>query len=179
VPLHADREHYGDVSKQRQRQPLEIAYVTSKGHENLQSQADGAEEKRVAVLRTADDQLQRFAHCRDVGGDVDRVGNDEHRDDHVQHRPRKLAADIGRKAVPCDTANPRTHHLNSDHQRIGQHDGPSKLVAELRTGLRVRRDAARIIVGSAGNEAGSELAQPAAGGFDHPRIVRREDDGRC
>ena len=36
---------------------------------------------RVEVAAAADHQLQRLAHGRDVGGDVDGVGNQEQGDD--------------------------------------------------------------------------------------------------
>ena len=42
--------------------------------------------------RAADDQPQRFAHGRDVGGEIERVGDEQEPDDAVeQHGGQRLA----------------------------------------------------------------------------------------
>src|SRR6202020_2163055 len=59
-----------------------------------------------------------------------------------------------------DAAKAGTDHLDADHQRIGEQHGPQHAVAELRTGLRIGGDTARIIIGGAGDEARPQLPYP-------------------
>src|SRR4030095_3479811 len=62
---------------------------------------------------------------------------------------------------------PRAHHLDADHQRIGENDGPAHLIAELRAGLRIGCNSAGVVVGGAGDEAWAKLANPSASRGDH------------
>ena len=162
APWNVDRQHQQHIGQQRHCEPLEVAHVASVRQEDLQQQANGAERDRVHMRRTADDEAQGIAHCGDVGGDVDRVGDDEQSDDTVQHGPRKVLADVCRKAVAGDAADARADHLDPDHQRIREQHRPQRQEAELRTGLRVRGDPGRIVVRGPGDEPGTQLLQPVA-----------------
>jgi hypothetical protein len=137
------------------------------GQENLQQQRDDAEHDRMPVLPPADDELQRIAHRRDVGGDVDRVGDHEHRDNRIEHRPREMSADVRSEAMAGHASHPCADHLDPHHQWKREDHRPAELIAELRTGLRVGRDPARIVVGGARDEAGAQLPEPAARHVEH------------
>ena len=51
----------------------------------------------------------------------------------------------------------RAHQLHRRHQRVGEQHRPQQTVAELRAGLGISGDAARIVVGSAGDDAGTDI----------------------
>ena len=56
--------------------------------------------------------------------------------------------------------------LDRRHQRIGQHHRPEHVEAELGAGLRIGRNAARVVVRRAGDEPGAELLEDR--GFAQP-----------
>jgi len=80
-----------------------------------------------------------------------------------------VIAEVARDAVPGDAADARTDDLDADHQRRRQEHAPQHAEAELRTGLRVGRDAARVIVGRAGDESGAEPLEKLLEALDHGR----------
>ena len=94
----------------------------------------------------------RVGHRGDVGGDVDRVGDDQQADQRHRQPARADPADVRREALPRDPADARRQHLDADHQRQRQEQRPDEREAELRAGLRIGRDAARIVVGRAGDQ---------------------------
>ena len=55
----------------------------------------------------------------------------------------------------------RRHFLDDDHQRKGQHEGPGQGIAELCADLAMRTDAARIVVGRAGDKPRPQPAEEA------------------
>ena len=55
--------------------------------------------------------------------------------------------------LPGDPADARAHGLDRGHQRIGQRHRPEHVEAELRARLGIGGDAARVVVGDAGDEA--------------------------
>ena len=71
---------------------------------------------------------------------------------------------VRRQAPARDATQARAHHLDADHQRVGENHGPQHAEAELRAGLRIGRDAARIVVRGARDETRAQLL--------HPRIFR-------
>ena len=115
-----------------------------------------AEQQRVAVRRPADHQLQRLAHGRHVGGDVQGVG--QHQQAHQRDRQPagQHAADVRRQSAPGDPADARTDHLHRDHQRCGQRQRPEQPGTVGRPGLRVGGQAAGVVVGGAGDQARPE-----------------------
>ena len=159
-------QHGADIGEQRQRQPFEDGRITRKRYEDLQHQTDQREEHDVDVAAAAGDQHQCGAHRAEIGGDVDGVGNQQQRNDEVEQRPREMGADIGGKPVAGDATDACADDLDADHQRRGDQYRPQHAVAELRAGLRIGRNAAGVVVGGAGDEAGAEL-------FQQWHIVRR------
>ena len=156
-PWQLDGEHRGDVRQQAERQPFQVAHVGGVRQKYLQRQAQHPEAERVQ-MRRADPghQARRFAHRGDVGGDVDDVGQQQQDDDGVQ-QPRRIGApDVGGQPAPGDPADARRHQLDADHERVRQHQRPQGVEAELGAGLGIRRDARRVVVGGAGDQARAE-----------------------
>src|ERR1700739_4755287 len=66
--------------------------------------------------------------------------------------------------IACDyytthAPDSRADLLNRRHQREGKEHRPEHAVAELRTHLRIRRNSARIVVRSSGNQSRSQLPE--------------------
>jgi hypothetical protein len=125
-PRHRDDEDDGDVGEQGERQPLEDAHRALVREEDLHRDADRADRQHVERLRPADQQLERLGHRRDVGGDVDRVGDDEQADQRHREPARTELADVGRQALARHPADARRQHLDADHQRRRQEQRPDQ-----------------------------------------------------
>ena len=81
----------------------------------------------------------------------------------VQQPARVMRADVAGDALAGDPADARADLLDRRHQREAEQHHPAHRVAELRAGLRVGGDAARIVVGGAGDQSRAEPAeQPLA-----------------
>ena len=151
---HAERGR--DVEQQHQCEEFQQAGVAVIGQPHFQHETDRAEHQRVEDLRTADDEAQRLAHRGEIGRDIDRVGNDEKPDQHEQHRRGQFVRDVAREPLPRLPADPCADDLDRRHERQRQEHGPGQREAELRAGLAVGRDPARIVVGRAGDEPRAE-----------------------
>jgi hypothetical protein len=53
------------------------------------------------------DQFRSFAHCCDVGGDIERVGQQQQEHDCLEHKWRERDADICSKPFASDPTDPR------------------------------------------------------------------------
>jgi hypothetical protein len=67
-----------------------------------------------------------------------------------------MLAKIARDTLARNSTDPGADLLNRDHQRIAEEHGPRDREAELRAGLAIRADPARIVVGCSGDEPGSK-----------------------
>ncbi len=159
VPRHVHHEHRTHVAQERQRHPLEQRGVARERHEDLQGERQQREEHDVDLAHPAHQELQRVAHGAQVGGDVDGVGEEQQPDDPVQEPGRVVVADVGGEPVPGDPPDARRDDLDADHERGREQHRPEQPVAVLRAGLRVRRDAARVVVRGAGDEARPEALE--------------------
>ena len=63
-----------------------------------------------------------------------------------------MAAEIMSNSMAGHAANPSGNRLNHGHQRKAEQHRPSKAVTKLSPDLAIGSDAARVVVGSAGNE---------------------------
>ncbi len=99
------------------------------------------------------------AHGRDIGTNVDRVGNEQCRDQHHHKPARQHFAHILGKAGAGNAADMCTHQLHRRHQRIGQDHRPEQMEAKLSTRLRIGGNPARIVVGRACDQPWSELCK--------------------
>jgi hypothetical protein len=105
----------------------------------------------MLVVEAADHQRECFRHGRDVGGNVEGIGCDQKKHQR-QHQPtRHHFHHIGRKALARHPADQCAHELDRDHEGNGEEDRPQQAVAELRAGLRVGRNARRVVVRRAGH----------------------------
>ena len=172
TPWNVDHQQHERVRHEGQRQPFQDGREALIRHEQLKRDSDQAEPQRVVMRGATNDELQRFAHRADVGRDIQGVGHHQQTHDEIEQRTGIVIADIARDAVPGDATDARRHDLNADHQRRREEHAPQHAEAELRTGLRIRRDAAWIVVRGAGNEAGAEAAQECFDANDHGRVLR-------
>jgi hypothetical protein len=140
-------------------------------NQDLGGEAADAERRDVEQYRAADDQPQRVAHRCDVGGDVERIGNEQKPHQGVQQRGRHRLAEIGRQSPPGDGADAGADHLNGDHERRGQEHRPAQRVAELGAALGIGGDAAGIVIGGAGNQARPEHGKQR---FRRPPFLRHQ-----
>ena len=153
APGHVDREQHRGIGQQRQRQPFQEEDVAVVGHEHLQHKRREHEQRRHQVAIDAGDQLRHLAHRGDVGGDVERIGDQQQQHDALQHDRRERRLDVGGQPLAGDAADARADRLDRRHQRIGQRHRPQHVEAELRAGLGIGGDAAGIVVGDAGDQA--------------------------
>ncbi len=109
----------------------------------------------------AREQAHALAHRADVGRDVDGVGHHQQAHQRQREPARAHLGDVGAQALSGDPADARRQHLDADHQRRGQQQRPHQAEAELRADLRIGGDAARVVVGGAGDEAGAQSAGEA------------------
>ena len=69
-------------------------------------------------------QLHRVAHSREVGPDINGVGEHERASDHSENAARKLRTEGRSKSVSCHHADTRAHVLHRSHQRPGDQRSP-------------------------------------------------------
>jgi hypothetical protein len=146
APGQRDAECCRHIGKQHQRQDLHVPGVGAVRDEDLCREADHAERQRKDHGRAADEEPNRFPHGGDVGGNIDDIGGGDQRDNPVEQRRRQHFPEIGGEAAAGDGADARADDLDRDHERGREKHRPAQRVAELGSGLRVGRDAARIVV---------------------------------
>ena len=161
--LHGQRRYH--IGEQRQRHEFQHRRIAAIRHEDLQQGRCRRENQRVFVVEAADHQRERFAHRRDIGGDVEGVRGDQ-KENQRQHQPaRRQLHHIGGEALAGDPADLRAHQLDGDHERRGEKHRPEQAVTELRAGLRIGGDARRVVIGGAGHQARTEQPEHHVPGF--------------
>jgi len=80
--VHGD--HGAEIGEECQRQPFQHRDVATIGHEDLQDRAERAEGDDVNQDRPSDQQSERVCHGTEIGADIDRVGGEKQRNDHLQ-----------------------------------------------------------------------------------------------
>ena len=63
-----------------------------------------------------------------------------------------MLTEVSGDTLSGDSSDTRADVLDDDHEGVGEQHRPGKLIARLRTGLRVGRDTAGIIVRGAGDQ---------------------------
>ena len=129
------------------------------GDENLQRERCEHEQRRHQVAIEAGDQFRHFAHCGDVGRDIEHIGDQQKQHDALKNDRWERRFDIGGESPPGDPADARAHRLDRRHQGIGERHRPQHVKAELRARLRIGGYAARVVVGHAGDQPRSEPRQ--------------------
>ena len=161
-PRHLGEEQRRHIGKQAERQPFQnfaIAFVVEK---YLRDHRRDAEHHHVHNAGAANQEFECVTHRSEIGGDVDRVGDEQEHDDKVQNGRRVMAADISSDAPARNPSYPAGDFLNRHHQRKGEQHGPADAVAELCAGLAISADAGWIVVGRASDKSRAECFQKAA-----------------
>ena len=109
-------------------------------------------------------------HAREVRADVDRVRDEKGEGRDGDQRLGKFETQRSRKSATGDHADARAHELHAPHERPGDERRPKQRRAVLRTGYRVSRDAGRIIIRRAGDQAGTQLAEKSRDGVFRSRF---------
>ena len=99
APRHVNREQHGGVGQQRDGQPLQKEDVAVIGNEYLQQQCPEHEEGRHEMAIDAGDEFRDFAHGGDVGGDIERIGDQQQQHDALKHDRRKCGLDVGGESL--------------------------------------------------------------------------------
>jgi hypothetical protein len=103
-----------------------------------------------------DDQRRAGADSAYVGADIDHVGGRQEYDEEA-HGPQAVPVlDVAGQPLAGDVADPSACLLHPGHQRQHPERGPQLPVAELGAGLGVCRDARRVVVVGAGDQARAE-----------------------
>ena len=173
APVDLDAEDDGDIGEQRQGQPLQQADIAMIRHEHLQQDRDQREGDGQQVLVGAGHQPSGGPHRRQIGADIDGVGEEQQADQGRDQPARQDLAEVGRQAMAGHAADAGADRLHRDHQRIGQDDGPQHVQAELGAGLRIGGDAAGIVVGRSGDQAGTQATQARRPPFALGFVVQR------
>lgn len=116
------------------------------GDDHLRDETGDAEQQRIEQCRSADGETQGFAHGREVGRDVDSVGNHQQQDERIEHERRKLALDVAGKPTARLPADAGADDLDRHHEWEREEHGPGERIAELRTRPRVGCNPARVVV---------------------------------
>jgi hypothetical protein len=174
APGQAKAERRRDIGEQHQRQHLHVPRIRAVGDDDLRGGTDAAERQGVDHRRPADQEPDRFAHGRDVGGNIDGIGGRRQRDDPVEQHGRQHFAQIGGEAAAGDRPDARAHDLDRDHEWGREKHGPAQRVAELGPALRVGRDSAGIVVCRPRQQARSELTHQSfqRASARHPEAFR-------
>ena len=112
-----DAERGRHISEQRERQNFQILRIAVKRHQDLGSETADPEHCDINQRRSADDQPQGIAHRRNIGSDVDRIGNEQQADHKIKRGGGQRLAQIGREPFPGHRADPGSNHLDRDHKR--------------------------------------------------------------
>ncbi len=149
APRDMNREQHRGVGQQGEGQPFQEKDIAVIGNENLQKQRSEHEKRRHEMAIEPADELAHLPHGGDVGGDVQRIGDQQQQHDGLKDHRREGRLDVGGETFPRDPADARAHRLDRGHQRKGQRHGPQHIQAELCAGLGVSGDPARVVVGDA------------------------------
>ena len=155
-PWHANDEHRGDIGQQREREPAQHGDVARVAHEDFEEHDQNGERRHIEPLRSGQNELQRRRHRSKVGADVDDIGEDQQADQPVEQIRRIIPPHVGGDALARHPPDLGADHLDRAHERIGKKEGPGEGVAEGRARLRVGRDAAGVVVRSAGYQPRTE-----------------------
>ena len=158
-PRDLDREQDGGIGQQRKRQPLQEKHVAVIRHKNLKQQRYNDKNSGHEVAIKAADEFGNLSHGSDVRGDVQRVGYQQQQDDAFQHDRRESRLDVGGQSLAGRPPDLRANDLDRRHQRVRERHRPEHVEAKLRPRLRVGGDAARVVIGYAGDKSRTEPCQ--------------------
>ena len=111
------------------------------------------------MTKAADHERERFAHCSEIGSDVERVGDHQQAHERDDQPTWGKVLDVGDNAFSRHATNLAADKLDGDHERRGQKHRPQQAIAKLRTGLGICRDAGGVVVGRSRDQSRSEPTQ--------------------
>jgi hypothetical protein len=167
-------EHGGHVGQQAQGQPFQDAHVLLIRMNTCSSSDSGP---KPAAYRWVGPPMIRVgvAHGGHVGGNIDDIGQQQQADDGVQQRFRIVAADVRRQAVPLTRPIlALMTWIPASGKR--QAHRPQHAEAELGARLRIRGDAAGVVIGRARDQAGPSLPSQVS---DGAACLRTASARRC
>jgi len=151
------RENGGeDVGEEHSGEPLEprgerrVRRVHG-GHDH-----DGPEDRHPDSRGEARQHLRGVRHAGEVGGDVEDVGDEQQQAGGVQEPARIVMAHGAGQPAAGHEADPRARELDGRHQGQRHQRRPQHARSERRARHGIGRDAARVVVGSARDEAWAE-----------------------
>jgi hypothetical protein len=103
------------------------------------------------VLADTEDRHPGSQAC-ELGYDVAEIGDPQNKHCEEGRAQAKFLPDQVGEPLARGRAHSGGHLLNHDQSNRSRYQGPEQSVAELRSGLRIRQDAARIVVHVGGNE---------------------------
>jgi hypothetical protein len=116
---------------------------------------------------------RRIGHRAEVGSDIDGIGDEQQRDDCCEQPRGTVLTQVAGNAAAGGATHAGAHHLHRRHQRVREEHTPGQRIPELRAGLRVGRDAARIVIGRARNQSGAQdPEQPRLARSDHRAVCK-------
>lgn len=168
-----------EIGQKREGQPFQDGNVAGVLKEYLEAGADDRKEHDVDRRLAADEEADRIPHGPEIRADIDDVRDEQERDDARQQPGRVVFAKVGRAPAPGGASDPRADFLDRGHQRVAEEYRPDDAEPELGVGLGIGRNAARIVVGCAGDQAGTEHIQQARlrGADDRVRVLGIIDFG--
>jgi hypothetical protein len=92
APRHFHDREYGDIGEQAERQPLQHVHIALVAHEDLHHDRAEPEHDHVEKAGAANQELGGVPHGGEVGGDIDRVGDEQKHDDDRRNPSRILPA---------------------------------------------------------------------------------------
>jgi hypothetical protein len=152
-------EKDGGIGQQRKRQPFQEKDVSVIRHENLKQKRYSHKNRGHEVAIGAADQFCDLSHGRDIGRDIQRIGDQQQHDHALEDDGRKRGLDIGSQPFAGDPSDLRAHRLDRGHQRVRHWHCPEHVEAELGARLGVGRNTAWIVVNRAGYKPGTEPRQ--------------------
>jgi hypothetical protein len=111
------------------------------------------------MLRPADQQLDGVANRRQVGCNVERVGQQQHEHQRQQNRAWQHFIQSTGEPFSRDQRQPTAGGLHSDDQRPREQHRPHAVQAELSAALRIGGDATRIIICGTGDQSGADATE--------------------
>ena len=128
-----------------------------------------------------DDQRRGGAEGADVSADIDDVCGSQEHDEKAKRAQAVMVLDVARQSLAGDVADPAAGLLDGGHQRQHPQGGPQLAIPELGAGLRIGRDAGRVVVRGPGHQSRPQdpeqmahrvLTRPAGCGWPLPGTRR-------
>ena len=171
-PVHVRDKRGQHIGEQHEREPLEHARDRAVRGPHQQHDDDDAVGRDGERDRRARDHPGGLRHAAEIRRNVDHVGDDQQQAGSPQHPARIAPPDHAGETEASDNAEPGAHQLHGGHERERHDRRPQRQVAEAGAGHRVGRNARRVVVRRAGDQAGSQFREEMPEGALVARLGR-------